>query len=317
MEKILVTGAFGQLGSELSEKLKEIYGINNVIISDIREDHPGAKDGLFKQLDVTDASKMESIIKEFKITQVYHLAAILSSVGELNPKLTWDINMDSLTSLLELARVYKFKIYWPSSIAVFGESSPKQNTPQACVMEPSTMYGITKLAGERLCDYYFKKYDVDVRSVRYPGLVGWKYMPGGGTTDYAVEIFHEAIKNKKYTCFLSKNTALPMMYIDDAIRGTIELMQAKKEDIKIRTSYNFSGCSFTPKELTKSIQRHIPEFEISYAPDHRQQIADTWPQSINDSNAKQDWKWENEFDTNKMCDDILLNLKNTVSLTNV
>ena len=314
MEKILVTGAFGQLGSELTERLRNIYGNESVIASDIRENDPNASEYLFRQLDVTDAKRMEAVIKELKVTQVYHLAAILSSVGEQNPKLTWDINMDSLSTLLELARTYKFKIYWPSSIAVFGETSPRVNTPQSCVLEPSTMYGITKLAGEKLCEYYYKKFDVDVRSLRYPGLIGWKSMPGGGTTDYAVEIFHEALKNKEYTSFLSEKTALPMMYMDDAIRGTIELMQADKDKVKVRTSYNFSGISFTPKELSESIKKYIPDFEIKYSPDHRQGIADTWPKSINDADAQKDWNWNNEFDIDKMTNDILLNLKNLVSL---
>ncbi|MCG8474572.1 MAG: NAD-dependent epimerase/dehydratase family protein [Cytophagales bacterium] len=310
MEKILVIGAFGQLGSELTDELRKKFGETNVVASDLRSDHPKASEGIFEQLDVTDAGRLAEIVEKYEITQIYHLAALLSSVGEGNPQLAWRINMDGLVNVLEIAREKKLnKIYWPSSIAVFGPDSPKQHTPQFTVMNPTTIYGISKLAGEQLCAYYHAKFGVDVRSIRYPGLIGWKSMPGGGTTDYAVDIYHKAVEGENYSCFLNEGTALPMMYMDDAIRGTLELMDAPAEQIKVRTSYNFSGISFAPEEILASIQKTIPEFNMSYAPDHRQQIAESWPQSIDDSKAHEDWGWKPEFDLDRMSEDIITNLK--------
>ena len=310
MEKILVIGAFGQLGSELTDGLRKKFGETNVVASDLRSDHPKASEGIFEQLDVTDAGRLAEIVEKYEITQIYHLAALLSSVGEGNPQLAWRINMDGLVNVLEIAREKKLnKIYWPSSIAVFGPDSPKQHTPQFTVMNPTTIYGISKLAGEQLCAYYHAKFGVDVRSIRYPGLIGWKSMPGGGTTDYAVDIYHKAVEGENYSCFLNEGTALPMMYMDDAIRGTLELMDAPAEQIKVRTSYNFSGISFAPEEILASIQKTIPEFNMSYAPDHRQQIAESWPQSIDDSKAHEDWGWKPEFDLDRMSEDIITNLK--------
>ena len=310
MEKILVIGAFGQLGSELTDGLRKKFGETNVVASDLRSDHPKASEGIFEQLDVTDAGRLAEIVEKYEITQIYHLAALLSSVGEGNPQLAWRINMDGLVNVLEIAREKKLnKIYWPSSIAVFGPDSPKQHTPQFTVMNPTTIYGISKLAGEQLCAYYHAKFGVDVRSIRYPGLIGWKSMPGGGTTDYAVDIYHKAVEGENYSCFLNEGTALPMMYMDDAIRGTLELMDAPAEQIKVRTSYDFSGISFAPEEILASIQKTIPEFNMSYAPDHRQQIAESWPQSIDDSKAHEDWGWKPEFDLDRMSEDIITNLK--------
>nr|5Z75_A Chain A, Artificial L-threonine 3-dehydrogenase [synthetic construct]5Z75_B Chain B, Artificial L-threonine 3-dehydrogenase [synthetic construct]5Z75_C Chain C, Artificial L-threonine 3-dehydrogenase [synthetic construct]5Z75_D Chain D, Artificial L-threonine 3-dehydrogenase [synthetic construct] len=307
MMKILVIGACGQIGTELTVALREIYGNENVVASDIRE--PNEESGPFEKLDVMDKERLEEIVEKHKITQVYHLAAILSATGEKNPLFAWDLNMNSLLNVLELAREGKIdKIFWPSSIAVFGPTTPKENTPQHTVMDPSTVYGISKLAGERWCEYYHEKYGVDVRSIRYPGLISWKTPPGGGTTDYAVDIFHKALEDGKYTCFLSEDTALPMMYMDDAIRATIELMEAPAENIKIRSSYNLAGMSFTPEEIAEEIKKHIPDFEISYEPDFRQAIADSWPASIDDSVARKDWGWKPEYDLDKMTEDMLKNL---------
>nr|5Z76_A Chain A, Artificial L-threonine 3-dehydrogenase [synthetic construct]5Z76_B Chain B, Artificial L-threonine 3-dehydrogenase [synthetic construct]5Z76_C Chain C, Artificial L-threonine 3-dehydrogenase [synthetic construct]5Z76_D Chain D, Artificial L-threonine 3-dehydrogenase [synthetic construct] len=308
-EKILIIGACGQIGTELTLALREIYGNENVIASDIRE---GGRhnSGPFEVLDATDKNALEEVVEKYKITQVYLLAALLSATGEKNPLFAWDLNMNSLLNVLELAKEGKIKkIFWPSSIAVFGPTTPKENTPQYTVMEPSTVYGISKQAGERWCEYYHNKYGVDVRSIRYPGLISWKTPPGGGTTDYAVDIFHKAIEGGKYTCFLSEDTALPMMYMDDAIRATIELMEAPAEQIKIRSSYNLAGMSFTPKEIAAEIKKHIPDFKISYEPDFRQAIADSWPASIDDSVARKDWGWKPEFDLEKMTEDMLKNLK--------
>ncbi len=314
MSKILIMGACGQIGVELTLALRKIHGNENVFASDLRDNHPMLVDGPFVQLDATDASKTREVVEKEGITDIYLLAALLSATGEKNPKLCWDLNMNSLRQILDLGVEKKLKIFWPSSIAVFGPTTPRDNTPQQTVIEPSTMYGITKYAGEMLCQYYNNKFGLDVRSVRYPGLISWKSEPGGGTTDYAVEIFYEAIKNKKYTCFLSENTYLPMMYMDDAIRATIELMQAPSENIKNRMSYNLSAISFSPKEIALSVKNHIPEFEISYNPDHRQKIADSWPASIDDSVARSDWGWKPEFDLEKMTEMMLVNLKNKLSL---
>ncbi len=309
MSKILIMGACGQIGVELTLALRKIHGNDNVFASDLRDNHPMLADGPYVQLDATDAVATRAIVEKEGITDIYLLAALLSATGEKNPKLCWDLNMSSLRQILDLGVDKNLKIFWPSSIAVFGPTTPRDNTPQATVIEPSTMYGITKYAGEMLCQYYNAKFGLDVRSVRYPGLISWKSEPGGGTTDYAVEIFYELLKTGKYTCFLKEDTYLPMMYMDDAIRATIELMQAPIENIKNRMSYNLSAISFSPKEIANEIKKHIPELEISYAPDHRQGIADSWPASIDDSVARSDWGWKPEFDLPKMTEVMLTNLK--------
>jgi nucleoside-diphosphate-sugar epimerase len=310
MEKILIIGAAGQLGSELTHSLTEMYGGEQVIATDINESAAAKFDYCrFEVLNVMDKDRLRNLVKDEKITQIYHLAAILSATGEKNPLFAWNLNMDSLLHVLELAREFKLnKVYWPSSIAVFGPNTPMQNTPQHCVMDPNTVYGISKQAGERWCEYYFQKYNVDVRSLRYPGLIGYKSLPGGGTTDYAVDIFHKAIDGEKFECFLSEKTYLPMMYMPDAIKATLDLMHAPAEQIKVRSSYNLSAISFSPKEIYESIKIHYPSFEISYNPDFRQSIADSWPDSIDDSAARKDWGWKHEFDLQKMTEDILANL---------
>ena len=312
-EKILIIGAGGQIGVELTAKLSEMYGSSNVIASDLKNSNAFANNP-FEELDALDKKAMFDIVRKHGVTQIYHLAALLSATGEQNPMFAWKLNMESLFNVLDLAKEKHIsKIYWPSSIAVFGPTTPQSNTPQYTVMEPSTIYGISKQAGERWCEWYFKKYNVDVRSLRYPGLIGWKSAPGGGTTDYAVHIFHEALKNGKYECFLSENTALPMMHMEDAIRATIEIMHAPAENIKIRGSYNLSGISFSPKDIANEIKKHIPDFSISYKPDFRQQIADSWPKSINDSEARKDWGWNVHYDLEKLTENMLANLKQTVS----
>jgi nucleoside-diphosphate-sugar epimerase len=308
-EKVLVIGACGQIGVELTLALRTLHGSENVIATDIREEHELLKGtGPYQTLDAMNGEATRELVKKEGITDIYLLAALLSATGEKNPKLAWDLNMTSLRQVLDLGVEEKLKIFWPSSIAVFGPTTPRQNTPQKTVIEPTTMYGITKYAGELLCQYYNKRFALDVRSVRYPGLISWKSPPGGGTTDYAVEIYHEALKQKKYTSFLSENTYLPMMYMDDAIRATIELMQAPTEKLQTRMAYNLSAMSFSPKEVAESIKKHIPEFEISYNPDHRQQIAESWPESIDDNAARNDWGWKHEFDLPKMTEDMLKNL---------
>lgn len=309
MEKILVIGAGGQLGTELTAALGELHGNENVIASDISKQNPALAEFPFQQFDVMDAKALADVVSENRITQIYHLAAILSAKGESNPQQAWHLNMNSLLNVLELARTKKLnKVYWPSSIAVFGPSTPQDNTPQDTIMDPNTIYGISKQAGERWCAYYHSKYGVDVRSLRYPGLIGYKSLPGGGTTDYAVEIFHKVLKKEDFTCFLSENTALPMMYMPDAIKATLDLMQAPEEKISVRSSYNLAGFSFTPKELVASIRKYHSELTVEYAPDFRQQIADSWPNSINDDQAKKDWKWQPDFTLDAMTQDILENL---------
>ncbi len=308
-EKILVIGSSGQIGTELVQNLRDIYGIDSVIASDMKVTDQ-AKEGPFEVIDVMNAQGLLEIVKRHKITQVYLLAALLSATAEKMPKLGWDLNMTGLFNVLDLAKEKIIKqVYWPSSIAVFGPNSPKDHTPQYTIMEPSTVYGISKQAGERWCEYYFNKYNVDVRSLRYPGLIGWKSAPGGGTTDYAVHIFHEALKTGKYECFLSEDTVLPMMYMSDAIKATIGIMQADPAKVKIRSSYNLSGFSFSPKDITKEIKKYIPDFSITYKPDSRQQIADSWPQSIDDSEAAVHWGWKPEFDLKRMTADMIKNLK--------
>ena len=308
---ILVLGASGQIGTELTQKLRILYGNNNVIASDIRE---GSEEmmtsGPFEIIDATDKETILKIVQKYNVNQVYLLAAMLSATAEKHPQKAWNLNMNSLLAVLDLAKEKHIKqIYWPSSIAVFGPTTPKENTPQKTVMEPSTVYGISKVSGEFWCNYYFEKFGVDVRSLRYPGIISWKTKPGGGTTDYAVDIYFKALENKKYECFLSENTRLPMMYMDDAVNATIELMMAKSEDIKIRNGYNLAAIDFTPKEIASEIKKHIPDFEITYKPDFRQQIADSWPQSIDDSKARKDWNWQHKFDLKSMTESIIKNLK--------
>lgn len=310
-EKILVIGASGQIGVELTLALRKMYGNNNVIASDLREQNPLLEGtGPYVALDVMNKEMLHVQVIRQGITQIYLLAAILSATGEKNPNLAWHLNMQGLLNVLDIAREEKLhKVYWPSSIAVFGPTSPRQNCPQQTIIEPVTVYGISKYAGEFWCNYYFHRYGVDVRSIRYPGLISYKSAPGGGTTDYAVEIYLEALEEKKYTCFLHEDTYLPMMYMPDAIRATIELMEAPAEKISVRHSYNLGGMSFSPKEIARAIQKHIPEFAISYNPDYRQQIADGWPQSIDDKVARADWGWKEEFDLETMTADMLENLQ--------
>jgi nucleoside-diphosphate-sugar epimerase len=309
-DKILVIGASGQIGVELTLALRKIYGNANVVASDLREQNPLLQGtGPYVSLDVMNKEMLHVQVIRQNITQIYLLAAILSATGEKNPNLAWSLNMTGLLNVLDIAREEKIaKVYWPSSIAVFGPTSPKQNCPQQTVIEPTTVYGISKYAGEFWCNYYHQRFGLDVRSLRYPGLISYKSDPGGGTTDYAVEIFHEALEEKKYECFLKEGTYLPMMYMPDAIRATLELMEAPASAIKIRTSYNISAISFSPKEITAEIQKHIPGFVISYKPDYRQTIADSWPQSIDDTVARKDWGWKEEYDLKRMVKDMLENL---------
>lgn len=309
-EKILVIGASGQIGVELTLALRKIYGSSNVIASDLREENDLLKGtGPYVSLDVMNKEMLHVQVIRQNVTQVYLLAAILSATGEKNPNLAWHLNMQSLLNVLDIAREEKLnKVYWPSSIAVFGPTSPKQDCPQQTIIEPITVYGISKYAGEFWCNYFYQRFAVDVRSLRYPGLISYKSAPGGGTTDYAVEIFHEAIEEKKYNCFLNEDTYLPMMYMPDAIRATIELMEADASRINIRTSYNLSGMSFAPKDIAAEIKKHIPDFTITYNPDYRQAIANSWPQSIDDSVARADWNWKEEFNLERMTADMLNNL---------
>ena len=305
--KILIIGACGQIGTELTMALREKVGRDNVIASDIRE---GSRElmasGPFEIADATNFEQIQNLVMHYDIDEVYLMAAMLSATAEKFPMKGWALNMESLFHVLNLAKDNKIsKVFWPSSIAVFGPSTPKHDTPQTTVMEPTTVYGISKQAGERWCEYFFNKFGVDVRSIRYPGLISYKTLPGGGTTDYAVEIYHEALKNKKYTSFLKEDTELPMMFMDDAIRATISLMEAPAEAVKVRSSYNLSALHFTPNTLAQAIKKHISEFEIDYAPDFRQAIADSWPSSIDDTQAREDWGWKHEFDLEKMTTEML------------
>ena len=305
---ILVIGAGGQVGSELVEKLRVKHGNEKVVASDIRE--LDGQNGPFEILNAMDQERLTEIVDKYQIEEVYHLAALLSANAEKQVEFAWELNMKSLFYVLVLAQEGKLKkIFWPSSIAVFGPNTPRKNTPQHTVTDPTTVYGISKLAGERWCEYFADNYGVDVRSIRYPGLIGYKSLPGGGTTDYAVDIYHQALKENKYECFLEEDTYLPMMYMEDAIRATIEIMEAPKESIKIRSSYNLAGISFSPKEIAKSIQEHLSDFEISYAPDFRQKIAESWPSSIDDTEAQKDWNWKLEYDLETMSADMLKNLE--------
>lgn len=309
-KRILIIGACGQIGTELTLKLRDINGKNAVIASDIREGSKELmKSGPFELVNAMDYDSISKIIDTYTISEVYLMAAMLSATGEQFPAKAWELNMTSLFNVLNLAKEGKIKkLFWPSSIAVFGPTTPKENTPQETVMEPTTVYGISKQTGERWCEYYHNKYGVDVRSIRYPGIISWKTKPGGGTTDYAVEIYHSALLIGKYTSFLKKETKLPMMYMNDAIEATIAIMDAAPETIKIRSSYNLAAMSFTPEEIAKVIKKFIPEFEISYNADFRQPIADSWPSSINDSRARKDWGWQHKFDLVKMSESMLQNL---------
>jgi nucleoside-diphosphate-sugar epimerase len=304
---ILVLGAGGQVGSELVEKLRAKHGNDKVLATDVRELEN--QSGPFEVLNALDREKLHDIVERYKIEEVYHLVALLSATAEKNPEFGWKLNMETLFTVLDLAKDKKIKkVFWPSSIAVFGPNTPREETPQHTVTDPTTVYGISKLAGERWCEYYAKNYGVDVRSIRYPGLIGYKSLPGGGTTDYAVDIYHKALEEGKYECFLQKGTNLPMMYMEDAIRATIELMEAPEEKVKIKSSYNLGGISFAPEDIADEIKKHLPNFEISYAPDFRQKIAESWPGSIDDSAAKEDWGWQLEYDMAKMTEDMLKNL---------
>ncbi|TDE06657.1 L-threonine 3-dehydrogenase [Flavobacterium hiemivividum] len=309
--KILIIGACGQIGTELTHSLRKIYGTDNVIASDIRKlNNDVVNSGPFEVVNALDFNQIEHLVELHEIDEVYLMAALLSATAEKNPAFAWDLNMNSLFHVLNLAKAGKIKkIFWPSSIAVFGPTTPKENTPQYTIMEPSTVYGISKQAGERWCEYYHNIFGVDVRSIRYPGLISYSSPPGGGTTDYAVDIFHKALSDKTYECFLSSETKMPMMYMDDAIAATIQIMQAPVEEIKIRSSYNLAAMSFTPTEIAAEIKKHIPEFTITYEPDFRQKIADSWPASIDDTEARKDWNWSHKYDLESMTTDMLEHLK--------
>ncbi len=311
MPKILIIGACGQIGTELTHKLREKYGVENVIASDIRKlNNDVVNNGIFEVINALDFNQIEHVVEQYKVDEVYLMAALLSATAEKNPAFAWDLNMNSLFHVLNLAKAKKIKkIFWPSSIAVFGPTTPKNNTPQYTIMEPSTVYGISKQTGERWCEYYHNIYGVDVRSIRYPGLISWSTPAGGGTTDYAVDIYHKAITDGKYEVFLKEDTRMPMMYMDDAIRATIGIMEVPAEQIKIHSSYNLSAMDFTPTEIAAEIKKHLPDFEVSYNPDFRQKIADSWPSSIDDSPAREDWGWKHEFDLQNMTEDMLLHLK--------
>lgn len=299
VDKILIIGAKGQIGSVLTKELQLLYDKENVVASDLRED--ADFDGVFEIIDATDVDRIELIVQQYKITQIYHLAAILSAKGEENPLLTWDINMKTMFNVFEVARKNDVsKVFYPSSIAVFGDAAPADATPQNSYLNPSTVYGISKSAGENWSEYYFNRYGLDIRSIRYPGIIGYQSLPGGGTTDYAVDIYHKAVRGEDFSCFLKEDTMLPMIFMEDAIRATIELMQAPKENIKTRTSYNLAGMSFSPEEIATAIQKILPNFKVSYNPDFRQEIANNWPRSIDDSEARIDWNWEPKYDLNSM-----------------
>jgi nucleoside-diphosphate-sugar epimerase len=310
----MVIGAAGQIGTELTLALREIYGSDRVLACDIKETPPeDLLAGPYERVNVLDRKTLMEVVKRYQITEVYHLAALLSATAEKNPTLGWELNMNGLSNILDLARDgFVRRIFWPSSIAVFGPHTPKDHTPQRTIMEPTTVYGITKVAGESWCEYYHNRYQIDVRSVRFPGVIGYKTPPGGGTTDYAVHIFHEAIKAGRYDCFLSEDAELPMMYMPDAIKAVLKIMDAGADKIKIRTSYNIAGVSFTPKTLSDSIKKQMPEFEITYNPDYRDGIAKSWPSSIDDSHARADWGWKPDFNLDALVNDMFVNLKEVV-----
>lgn len=311
----MITGALGQIGSELTSYLQNQLGKKNVIATDIKELEAESFDGIYYRLDVTDTQKWQEIITQNQIDEVYHLAALLSATAEKHRLIGWDLNTRTLMQLLEMAKEGLVeKVFWPSSIAVYGRGANKDYTPQHDVKNPLSMYGIAKLAGERFCEYYYQKFGVDVRSIRYPGLISWKTLPGGGTTDYAVEIYYKALQDKKYKCFLKEDTTLPMLYMDDAVRATVELMDAPKENISVRSSYNLGGLSFAPYQIAEQIKSHITDFTINYAPDYRQTIADTWPRDIDDSIAQEDWGWKPNFDLNQMTKEMLIRLKEKLAI---
>ena len=316
-DTVLVIGACGQVGTELVENLQKIYGAAHVVASDIRQtEHPIFANGPFEILDVLDKVRIAEVFAKYKPTVVYHLAAMLSATAEAITKLAWQLNMDGTFNIFDACLEYGVaKIFWPSSIAVFGPTTPRINTPQSTILEPNTVYGITKLAGERYCEYYNIRYGLDVRSIRYPGLIGWKSLPGGGTTDYAVDIFHQALKSQSYECFLGPNTSLPMMHMEDAVRATLEITDAPQDRIKLRSGYNISGVSFNPDELASEIRKHIPNFVVTYEPDSRQTIADSWPQSIDDSVARADWDWQEKYNIEKLVVNMLENVSATRTST--
>ena len=298
-DTVLIIGANGQLGSVLSKELQKIHGKDNVIASDVYSS--STFDGVFEIIDATDIKAIENIVNKYAVNQIYHLAAILSAKGEKNPLRTWDLNISMMLNVFEVARTSNVKkVFFPSSIAVFGDKAPLENTPQSTFLNPATVYGMSKVAGENWAQYYFNKYGLDIRSIRYPGIIGYQSMPGGGTTDYAVEIYHSAVKQEKYSCFLNPETKLPMIFMDDAIRSTIELMQAPKKNIKTRTSYNLGSMSFSPSEIASEIQKLCPNFKVEYNVDFRQEIADKWPKSINDEQARKDWDWKPKYDLKSM-----------------
>ncbi|MDD4412542.1 MAG: NAD-dependent epimerase/dehydratase family protein [Patescibacteria group bacterium] len=312
MNKILVTGALGQIGSELIPKLREKFGKDNVIAVGHHKEptEEFKKSGPFEMADCRNKEEIRALIEKYNIDTIYHLVGVLSAVGEKNPNLAWDVNINGLKNILDLAVEYKIeKMFWPSSIAAFGPTTPLENTPQKTVLEPTTIYGVTKVAGELLCQYYFVKYGLDIRSLRYPGIISWKTLPGGGTTDYAVAIYYDAVQKGSYDCFVKEETTLPMMYMDDAVRATWELMEAKKEKITIRTAYNLAAISFSAKELAENVATYLPDFKCTFTPDERQKIADSWPRSIDDSQARIDWGWQHEFDLDKISIEMIKNLK--------
>jgi len=315
MSKILIIGAAGQIGSDLTVELRKKHGANHIIATDIKDATQEIMEGgPFEILDVMDKQKLSEIIDKYGIREIYHLAAILSGNAEKNPRFAWDINMNSLFNVLDISRAKNIqKVFWPSSMGAFGPSTPAHDTPQLTIMEPSTVYGISKLAGERWCEYYYNKYGLDIRSLRYPGLISWKTEAGGGTTDYAVEIFYNAIKEGKYECFLAQDMALPMMYMDDAVKATIQLMDTESGHVKVRSSYNLGGISFTPGQLTQEIQKYIPELEVTYKPDFRQEIAESWPRSISDNAAQDDWGWKHEYDLERMTKVMIENIRQKIN----
>ena len=307
-KKTLVTGAFGQIGSELVPVLQKKFGTDNIVA--MGHSNVSAEfNGILEKADARDRSSVSSIVKKYNIGTIYHLASLLSVKGEIDPSVTWDINMNGLKNILELGVKFGAQIFWPSSIAAFGPSTPRENTPQHTVLEPTTIYGVTKYAGEGLCRYFNIKYGLDVRSVRYPGIISWKTPPGGGTTDYAVAIFYDGLQKGQYECFVKPETTLPMMYIDDAIKGTIDLMQVDPKRIKVRNSYNLAAISFEAQDLERELHKYIPNLKVAYKPDKRQRIADSWPKSIDDSEARKDWGWKHEFDLSKMTKDMVKNLR--------
>jgi nucleoside-diphosphate-sugar epimerase len=315
MKKILVTGAFGLVGTDLIVELKKKFGKNSVIALSHKTLTPGYE-GIVEKGDVGNLVNLERVVKKYKITEVYHLAGLLSVGSEKNPQLAWQINLGGLKNVLDLGAKHQLKIFWPSSIAAFGPTTPKIKTPQHAILEPTTMYGVNKVSGELLCQYYFLKYGLDVRSLRYPGLIGYKAPPGDGTTEYSVHIFYAALKEKRYTCFLKEGTILPMMYINDAIAGTIKLMEADPKNLSVRMSYNFSAVSFAPEDLVQEIKKLVPEFTCDYQPDNRQKIADSWPKTINDSQARKDWDWKPEYNLSKMTKVMLEGVRQKLQISN-